>query len=235
MSATLNELSSYMAGSPLTGLTLTLLAYQAGLWCFRRSGGLPWANPVLIAIALICIVLWLSGMPYAEYFAGVQMIHFLLGPSTVALAVPLFTKWKNLKRMALPLTVGLFVGCIAAAFSAMAIARWLGASTETVRSLAPKSATTPIAMGVAEKIGGLSSLTAIFVILTGITGAVCFPALFRLFKFRNHAAQGFAVGLAAHGLGTAHAFMVSEKMGAFAALGMGMNGMLTALLLPLLI
>ena len=235
MSATWNEIAAYLSDSPLAGLTLTLLAYQAGVWSFQRSGRQPWANPVLIAILLICAALHLSGIPYPEYFAGAQTIHFLLGPATVALAVPLFTQWRNLRRMALPLTVALFVGSVAAAFSAMAVAQWLGASTETVRSLAPKSVTTPIAMGVAEKIGGLASLTAVFVIITGIVGAVCFPALFRLLRFRNHAAQGFAVGLAAHGLGTARAFMVSEEMGAFAALGMGLNGMLTALLLPLLI
>lgn len=235
MSAGLTEIFTYLSNSPLTGLTLTLLAYQAGIWSFQRSGCQPWANPVLIAILLICTTLCLVSIPYQAYFSGAQMIHFLLGPSTVALAVPLFTQWKNLRRMALPLTVALFIGSLAAAFSAMAIAHWLGASTETIRSLAPKSVTTPIAMGVAEKIGGLASLTAVLVILTGIVGAVCFPALFRLLRFRNHAAQGFAVGLAAHGLGTARAFMVSEEMGAFAALGMGLNGMLTALLLPLLL
>ena len=117
----------------------------------------------------------------------------------------------------------------------MAIAHVLGASAETVRSLAPKSVTTPIAMGIAEKIGGLPSLTAVLVVLTGITGAVCFPALFRLLRIRRHATQGFAVGLASHGLGTARAFLVSEEMGAFAALAMGLNGILTALLLPLLL
>ena len=234
-SAALADITAYLSSSPLPSLTLTLLAYQAGIWLFRRSNHRAWANPVLIAILIIWAVLALSGTPYPKYFEGAQMVHFLLGPATVALAVPLFTQWQHLKRMALPLIVALFAGSIAAAFSAMYIARWLGASKETIHSLAPKSITTPIAMGVAEKIGGLASLTAVLVIITGVLGAVCFPALFRLMKIRNHAAQGFAVGLAAHGLGTARAFMISEKMGAFAALGMGLNGILTALLLPLLL
>ena len=234
-STTLSALWVYLAATPLLGLTLTLLAYQCGIWLFQRSGQQAWANPVLIAILLICPILWLSGTPYAKYFEGAQMVHFLLGPATVALAVPLFTQWKNLRRMALPLVVALFAGSAAAAFSAIGIARWLGASSETVRSLAPKSVTTPIAMGVAEKIGGLASLTAVLVVLTGILGAACFPALFRLLRIRRHASQGFAVGLAAHGLGTARAFMISEEMGAFAALGMGLNGLITALLLPLLL
>ena len=232
---TLTELWAYLLTSPLLGLTLTLLTYQAGLWVFKRSGQHALANPVLIAIVLIGTFLWLSGVPYAKYFEGAQTVHFLLGPATVALAVPLFTQWKNLKRMALPLLVALFAGSAAAAFSAMAIAHLLGASAETVRSLAPKSVTTPIAMGIAEKIGGLPSLTAVLVVLTGITGAACFPALFRLLRIRRHATQGFAVGLAAHGLGTARAFLSSEEMGAFAALAMGLNGILTALLLPLLL
>ena len=232
---TLTELWAYLSSSPLLGLTATLLAYQAGLWIFRRSGQHALANPVLIAILLIGAFLSATGTPYARYFEGAQIVHFLLGPATVALAVPLFTQWKTLKRMALPLIVALFAGSAAAAFSAMLIAGWLGASAETVRSLAPKSVTTPIAMGIAEKIGGLPSLTAVLVVLTGITGAACFPALFRLLRIRRHATQGFAVGLAAHGLGTARAFLASEEMGAFAALGMGLNGILTALLLPLLL
>ncbi len=232
---TLTELWAYLSTSPLLGLTATLLAYQCGLWLFRRTGQQAWANPVLVAIILVGAFLWLTGTPYSRYFEGAQIVHFLLGPATVALAIPLFTQWKNLKRMALPLIVALFAGSAAAALSAVGIATLLGASPETVRSLAPKSVTTPIAMRIAEKIGGLPSLTAVLVVLTGILGAVGFPAFFRLLKIRRHATQGFAVGLASHGLGTARAFLVSEEMGAFAALAMGLNGILTALLLPLLL
>ena len=137
--------------------------------------------------------------------------------------------------MALPLMVALLAGSATAAVSAMFIAKALGATPATVFSLAPKSVTTPIAMGVAEKIGGLPSLTAVLVIITGIVGAMGFPALFRWLGIRDHATQGFSVGLAAHGLGTARAFMFSEEMGAFSALAMGLNGLLTALLLPILL
>lgn len=224
-----------LSSSPLIGLTLTLFAYQFGVWVFRRSGQHALANPVLIAIFVITLCLWGSGTPYERYFEGAKFIHFLLGPATVALAVPLFAQWKRLKRMALPLIVALVAGSATAAFSAMAIAKALGASPETVFSLAPKSVTTPIAMGVAEQIGGLPSLTAVLVIITGIIGAVGFPSFFRLIRIRDHAAQGFAVGLTAHGLGTARAFLVSEEAGAFSALAMGLNGLLTALVLPLLL
>ena len=225
----------YLSASPLLGLSLTLVAYQVAFWLFRRSGQQAWANPVLLAILMITLFLWATNTPYARYFEGAQFVHFLLGPATVALAVPLFAHWKRLKRMALPLVIALLAGSATAAFSAMGIAKVLGASPETIYSLAPKSVTTPIAMGVAEQIGGLPSLTAVLVILTGILGAIGFPTLFRIINIRDHATQGFAVGLAAHGLGTARAFLVSEEMGAFAALAMGLNGILTAVLLPILL
>ena len=231
----ISETWVYLSTSPLIGLTLTLLAYQFAFWLYQRSGHRAWANPVLIAIFLITLFLWATNIPYKRYFEGAQFVHFLLGPATVALAVPLFAQWKRLRRMALPLMVALFAGSATAAVSAMFIAKALGATPATVFSLAPKSVTTPIAMGVAEKIGGLPSLTAVLVIITGIVGAMGFPALFRWLGVRDHATQGFSVGLAAHGLGTARAFMFSEEMGAFSALAMGLNGLLTALLLPILL
>ena len=231
----ISETWVYLSASPLIGLTLTLLAYQFAFWLYQRSGHRAWANPVLIAIFLITLFLWATNIPYKRYFEGAQFVHFLLGPATVALAVPLFAQWKRLRRMALPLMVALFAGSATAAVSAMFIAKALGATPATVFSLAPKSVTTPIAMGVAEKIGGLPSLTAVLVIITGIVGAMGFPALFRWLGIRDHASQGISVGLAAHGLGTARAFMFSEEMGAFSALAMGLNGLLTALLLPILL
>ena len=231
----LNEVWAYLTASPLFGLAITLLAYQFGCWLFKRSGQQALANPVLIAIFVIGLFLWTARIPYARYFEGAQLIHFLLGPATVALAVPLFAQWKHLKRMAAPLMVALVAGAATAAFSAIGIARLLGASEETVFSLAPKSITAPIAMGVAEKIGGLPSLTAVLVVFTGILGAVCFPGFFRWLGIRDHATQGFAVGLTSHGIGTARVFMISEEMGAFSALGMGLNGILTAVCLPLLL
>ena len=229
------ELWTQLGASPLLGLTATLLAYLAGVWLFKRSGQKPLCNPVLIAIVLLSLLLWATGTPYQRYFDGAQFIHFLLGPATVALAVPLHAYWRRLRQMALPLVAGLLAGSATAAFSAMGLARLFGASPETVFSLGPKSVTTPIAMGVAEQIGGIPSLTAVLVILTGILGAMCFPSFFRLLGIRNHATQGFAVGLTAHGLGTARAFLVSEEMGAFSALGMGLNGVLTAVALPMLL
>lgn len=232
MSPRLTELWVYLAASPLFGLTLTLLAYQLALLLYRRCRFHPLANPVMISIALVSAVLLLSGMDYRLYFDGAQFVHFLLGPATVALAIPLHAQWPRLKAMAAPLLLALLIGSFTAAGSAWAVGALLGASPASLMSLAPKSITTPIAMAVAENLGGLPALAAALVVLTGVLGAICAPALCRLLRIEDDAVRGFAIGIAAHGIGTARAFQISEQAGAFAALGMGLNGLLTALSLP---
>ncbi len=231
----LSEIWVYLSASPLLGLTLTLLAYQGAYWLYKRSGMNPLANPVAIAVTIIVVLLSLTGTPYATYFDGAQFVHFLLGPATVALAVPLYAQLPRLKRLAGPALLALAAGSLTAIVSAIGIGWALGASRPTLMSLAPKSVTTPIAMGIAEKIGGLPSLTAVLVVTTGIIGAVIAQWLFRRLRVKDEAVQGFAIGVAAHGIGTARAFQISETTGAFAALAMGLNGLATALLLPVLI
>ena len=233
MNPNLEEIWVYLSTSPLLGLTLTLLAYQAAFWIYKRVGFHPLANPVLISVAILATLLLATGTPYQTYFDGAQFVHFLLGPATVALAIPLHAQWPRLKAMAGPLIIALVVGSLTAALSAWGIGAVLGASRESLMSLAPKSVTTPIAMGVAERIGGLPSLTAVLVISTGIIGAVFGRSLYqRLHVIQDHAVRGFAIGIASHGIGTARAFQVSEQAGAFAALAMGLNGLLTAVSLP---
>lgn len=234
MTPRLAEIWVYLAASPLLGLTLTLIAYQAAVWIFKRAGMSPLANPVAIAVAIIVSLLLLTGTPYRTYFDGAQFVHFLLGPATVALAVPLYAQWQRLVKMAVPLGIALLVGSFTAAASAVVIGKLFGASSATLKSLAPKSVTTPIAMGIAEKLGGLPSLTAVLVVTTGIVGAVFGAAILNLLRVKDEAVRGFALGVAAHGIGTARAFQVSETMGAFSALAMGLNGVLTAVLLPIL-
>lgn len=226
---------TYLAASPLLGLTVTLVAYQAAYAIFRRAKFHPAANPVLIAVTILVIVLQLTGTSYQTYFDGAQFVHFLLGPATVALAIPLYGQIRRLRALFLPLMLALVSGSLAAIVSALAIGKMLGASTATLISLAPKSVTTPIAMGIAERLGGLPSLAALMVLTTGIIGAVGGSALYKLLKVRDPAMKGFAMGIAAHGIGTARAFQESEQMGAFSALAMGLNGLLTAVLLPLLL
>jgi len=235
MTPPLAELWVYLSTSPLLGLTLTLFAYQGAFWLYRRSGMNPLANPVLIAVTFLVALLTLTGTSYQTYFDGAQFVHFLLGPATVALAIPLYTQMRRVRAMLWPVAAGLLAGSLTAALSAIAIARLLGASLPTQLSLAPKSVTTPIAMGVAERIGGIPSLTAVLVITTGILGAVSARWVFDHLQVRDPAIRGFAIGVASHGIGTARAFQVSEQSGAFAALAMGLNGALTALLLPALV
>ena len=225
----------YLSASPLLGLTLTLVAYQAAYWIYRRAGFNPLLNPVLLAVAMLVAALHFTGTPYATYFDGAQFVHFLLGPATVALAVPLYLQFSRLRRLALPLVVALLAGSLTAILTAVGVAWLLGAGDATLLSIAPKSVTAPIAMGIAEKIGGIPSLTAVMVIMTGVSGAMMAKYLLDALRITDHGVRGFAVGIAAHGIGTARAFQVSEQAGAFAGLGMGLNGLTTAILMPLLI
>jgi predicted murein hydrolase (TIGR00659 family) len=235
MTGKLGEIWVYLSATPLLGLTVTLLAYQAAYWLYARSGLNPLANPVALSVAMLVALLLATDTPYATYFEGAQFVHFLLGPATVALAVPLYANLDKLRKNLLPIGGALLAGSVTAVVSAVAIGWVLGASRETLLSLAPKSVTTPIAMGIAEKLGGLPSLTAVLVVCTGILGAVLARGTLNLLRIEDHAVRGFAVGVAAHGIGTARAFQVSETMGAFAGLAMGLNGLVTAFLFPLLV
>ncbi|MBL8669929.1 MAG: LrgB family protein [Alphaproteobacteria bacterium] len=224
----------YLAATPLIGLTLTLVAYLAGTWLQRRAGGSPLANPVLIAVALLAGVMLATGTAYETYFAGAQFVHFLLGPATVALAVPLYRQLKDVRRAAPAILGATLFGSVFAALSGYGLALLVGAAEETARSVAPKAITTPIAMGVAERIGGLPSLAAVVVILNGILGAVVVSWVLNRTGIKDWRARGFAAGLAASGIGTARAMQVHPQAGAFAALALGLNALATALLLPLL-
>ncbi len=232
MQPRLNEIWVYLSATPLLGLTVTLLAYLFAFSIYRRLGMHPLANPVAIAVLVLVLLLSITGTPYRTYFEGAQFVHFLLGPATVALALPLFEQRARIRRLALPLLAGLCAGVFTAVVSAAGIALALGASVETVLSLAPKSVTTPIAMGIAERIGGLPSLTATLVIATGMLGAMIARPLLDLVRVREHDTRGFALGVASHGIGTARAFQVSEEMGAFAGLAMGLSALLTSLVVP---
>ena len=228
------DLWTYLAQEPLLWLTLTLVAYLAADRVAERLRH-PLANPVLIAVILIGAVLLATGTPYDRYFEGAQFVHFMLGPATIALAFPLHENLPRLRRTALPMLAALFAGSLTAIGSAVAVAWALGVRGETLLSIAPKSATAPVALGVSEQIGGIPSLTAVLVIITGIVGAVVATPLLNFCGITDWRARGFAVGVAAHGIGTAHAFRVNSTAGAFSGIGMGLNALLTAILAPLLI
>ena len=232
--ADITEVWVYLSASPLLFLTLTLAAFQAGSWAYSRSGHNPLLNPVLTAVIAVVALLMISGTSYETYFEGAQFVHFLLGPATVALAIPLYRQFDRVKRSALALVTSLLCGSLTAIGTATGLGWLLGASRETLLSLAPKSVTAPVAMGITEQLGGLPSLTAVLVILTGILGAVLGPPLLNLIGVKDWRARGLALGTASHGIGTARALQVNELAGAFSGLAMGLNALATAILLPVL-
>ncbi len=231
----LDRIWVFLSASPLSGLTLTLVAYVLAWRLYARSGQHPLLHPVAVAVAAIIGLLLVADISYADYFDGAQFVHFLLGPATVALAVPLYRQLGRIRAMLLPLAAGLLAGAAPGALGAIGVAWVLGAGREAVLSLAPKSATAPVAMGVAERIGGLPSLTAVLVVSTGILGAAVGTQLLRAVGIRDHAVAGVALGVTAHGIGTARAFQVSEEMGAFSGLAMALAALLIAVLMPPLV
>ena len=224
----------YLQSTPLLWLTLTLMAYQGGEWIYERSGGNPFCNPVLLSVAALVGLLLISGTSYSTYFGGAQFVHILVGPATVALAVPLYRQIFTIRKAFGSIMISLLCGSLLAIGAAVGIAWALGGSRVLLLSLAPKSATTPIAMGISETIGGLPSLTAVLVIGTGIVGAAFGGWVLDRLRVKNEMARGVAMGVASHGLGTARAMQMSPVVGAFAGLAMGLNGLATALLVPLL-
>jgi len=210
----------------------TLVAYQTAIWIYSRSGCNSFANPVLIGTGLVIGILLFSGTPYQTYIERVEPLSFLLGPAIVSLAIPLHAQLSRIRGIAAPLTIALLIGSSTAVISASGIAWALGASPETLLSIAPKSVTMPIAISVAEKVGGAPPLTALCVVATGLTGAIIGQRLLRLLRIDDIAVYGFAVGITAHAIGTSRALQVSPVAGGFAALAMGLNGLLTAVLVP---
>lgn len=222
----------YLSRTPLLWLTVTLIAYAVADRASAATNRHPLANPVLHAIWITGLVLRMTGTPYATYFEGAQFVHFLLGPATVALAIPLYEHRAAVARALLPMLAALLVGSATALGSAVTLALAFGLPRPVIVALAPKSVTAGVAMGIAETLGGDPTLTAVLVISTGVAGAIIVTPLMRALRVTDMRARGFAAGLAAHGIGTARAFQVSEVAGTFAGIAMGLNAFLTAVLVP---
>lgn len=230
----MTEIWASLSTSSLFWLTVTLFAYLIAQRLYRWSNWNSFVNPVAISILLLVLLLTFTKTPYKTYFDGAQFIHFLLGPTTVALAIPLYDLRAQLAKTWLPILLGLFAGALTAVTTTVLIAGALGASPQTILSLAPKSVTTPIAMSITEKLGGLPALSAAFVILTGVLGSIIAGPLFKFLNITTAAAQGFTLGLSAHGMGTSRAFQIDSTAGAYASLAIGLSGLTTALIAPLI-
>lgn len=229
----IHEIWVYLSGSPLLALILTLAAYQIGVVVYERADRNPLANPVAIAVALVAVAITAIDMPYATYFEGAQFVHFLLGTATVALAVPIHHGLKELRGRIIPLLAAVLAGGATSIVSGVGIARLLGADQTIVGGFYAKSLTAPIAMGVAERIHVSPTLTAVFAVTTGILGAVLARFVLNAVGSKQWWQRGFALGVAAHGIGTARAISVNAQAGQFAGLAMGLHGIIGATLIPL--
>lgn len=227
------QLWVYLASTPLFGLTATLVVYVVAQAAYDRLSRAPWANPVLWSVLAIGCVLLVTKTPYPTYFAGAQFIHVLLGPAVVALGWPLWLRRAEVRRRGVALGLAALVGGAAAAGSAVALAWAFGLPDDVLRSLAPKSVTAPVAMGIAERIGGVPALAAVFAVLSGIVGALSAKYLFDALRIDSWAVRGFALGTASHGIGAARAMQVHADAGAYAGIALGMQVVWSSLLLPL--
>lgn len=223
-----------IVGHPLFVLGLTLLAYQLALELYQRSRWLL-AQPVLVATLLLVGALWACGIGYPRYRQESSLLWLLLGPATVALAVPLRQNLPRIRQLFWPVSIALLVGGTITVALTLGLAALFGADREMLMSLAPKSVTSPIAIALAEQMGGIPALTAVFVMITGVLGAVLGPLLLDRAGVTSPAARGLSLGLSAHAIGTAQALQEHPEAGGFAALAMSLAGAFSALALPLLL
>ena len=227
------ELWIYLSATPLFGLTATLVVYLLTQAAYSRLDNAPWANPVLWSVVVIACGLLATGVDYPTYFAGAQFVHVMLGPAVVALAWPLWLRRSELRRRVLALNLAALAGGLAAGGSAVAMAWAFGLPMDVLRSLAPKSVTAPVAMGIAERIGGVPALAAVFAVITGMVGALSAKYLFDALGIRDWAVRGFALGTASHGIGAARALQVHADAGAYAGIALGLQVLWASLLMPL--
>ncbi len=228
------QLWVYLSTAPLFGLTATLVIYVIAAAAYDRVDRAPWANPVLWSVIVIGGLLLATRTPYQTYFAGAQFVHVLLGPAVVALAWPLWERRAELRRRGVALMLAALVGGVTAGGSAVLLAWLFGMPDEVVRSLASKSVTAPVAMGIAERVGGVPALAAVFAVVTGLVGALSAKYLFNLLRVDSWAVRGFALGTTSHGIGAARALQVHDDAGAYAGIALGLQVLLASLLIPLL-
>ncbi|QLF69085.1 LrgB family protein [Peteryoungia desertarenae] len=227
------ELWVYLSASPLLWLTLTLVVWIMASELSKKLGRHPLANPVLVSILVLSVMMIIADVPYERYFAGAQFIHFLLGPATVAIALPLYRQWKEVRALLVPISVALLIGSVVAVTSVVGLGLVFDLPREIMLSFLPKSATAGVAMAISQSLGGDPSLTAVLVIMTGIVGALMVTPFMNLMRITDYAARGFAVGLTAHGIGTARAYEVNPTAGLFAGIAMALNAVATSAIAPL--
>jgi predicted murein hydrolase (TIGR00659 family) len=230
-----DALISYIHSTPLTWLIATLAAFKLGIIIYEKFNKHTLLQPIIIAYVIILSLIVFTNTSFEEYFKSVEIIHFFLGPATVALALPLYKNLKYVKSLFIPIVLTLFIAGVFSIVIAISLLYIFGAELPTILSMTTKSITAPIAIITSEQIGAIPSLAVGFVLITGIIGALFGTIVFKIFKVKNDTSKGFALGLVSHGIGTARAIEISEKAGAFSALAMGLSGIFTAIFLPMII
>jgi putative effector of murein hydrolase len=231
----LEALYAYVTTTPLVWIIVTISAYKIGILVYEKSGKNALLQPIVVAYMIMLPILLLADIPYQRYFESVSIIHFILGPATVALALPLYKNLKLIRSYFMPIVVTLVLGSAFTILSALGILWLFDASTTTMLSMTTKSVTAPITIITAQDIGAVPSLAMGFVVITGLLGALLGNFIFKLLRIKHDAAKGFALGLISHAIGIARSVEISEKAAAFAALAMGLVGVLIAVVLPLIV
>lgn len=226
-------LPSELSVTPILAIGLTLSAFFAGNWLFTRFGRPIWLPPVVLSAFLLSATIALLSLDYARYQQGAQWLMLLLGPATVALGIPLYQQMRHVRALWRPILCTLPVAATLAAVYAIVIGWSLGATPVVLASLAPKSVTAPIAIGITEQLGGSVPLMMGGLLATGVVATLFVDLMAKVLSIKDERILGFALGLNGHALGTARAFEISHTAGAFASLGMGLTGVFTALILPL--
>jgi predicted murein hydrolase (TIGR00659 family) len=220
--------------NPAFGIALSILCYQIGTFIFTRTR-VSFFNPLLISIILIIIILEVFRIPYDTYAKGGNIINFLLAPVTVALALPMYQHWKQVRIYILPIIIGISSGCLLSIGGVILIGKYLGLNTSLINSLAPKSITTPMGIALSEAMGGNPSITVAAIVFTGILGAVIAPFVMKVFRIKSKVAKGIGIGTAAHAVGTSKAMEMGKLEGAMSSAAIGIAGVITVLLAPFLI
>lgn len=219
--------------SEIFSLTLVIGTYLTSLFLYKKTR-LKLLHPLLVSVLVIIAVLEILSIDYETFRAGTHLVHFMLGPSVVALGYVLFEQMKYLKGNVISILTSVFVGAIVGIVSVILIGRLMGADKALIATLQPKSVTTPIAMGIAEQNGGIPSLTAVIVVAVGIFGSIVGPMVMKVLGIESHIAKGLALGASSHGVGTATAIQLGAVEGAISGLAIGLMGIMTAILVPLI-
>lgn len=231
----LEALYAYVTTTPLVWIIVTISAYKIGILVYEKSGKNAFLQPIVVAYMIMLPILLVAKIPYQQYFESVSVIHFILGPATVALALPLYKNLKLIRSYFVPIVATLVLGGAFTILSALGILWLFDASTSTMLSMTTKSVTAPITIITAQDIGAVPSLAMGFVVMTGLLGALFGSFVFKMLRIKHDAAKGFALGLISHAIGIARSVEISEKASAFAALAMGLVGVLIAVVLPLIV